>query len=336
MGIPTSDDFHRVFITVVALNINFPLIGGVGHEAIFPTRAKHLQFIGNIAVHQGLSGGELDAKFSAPVVNGFHIYHGSQLVDQPVALVKDAVGIADAVNGIGGNLAIEVCDGHGNLVDAGHVLSDGDIHFLLDVTDAGHGVAHHIAQSISKGNKAFTRGHVVGPERKVLPCAKKFAEQGVDALTIGLVEKVFQRGHDGVMLVPAGRIGGLRYKGLDQKGVIVAQYLLGLDAKGLFSGAIVESASFALVNILAGVAFGIGIGDIVAGDGDPCLRGIKARLPDIEKSVEHGLQPPGQDGRLRHTCSAHTATPTVGIARCGRKLTGDGLEVAAALVKQGQ
>ena len=285
--IAAVDDLDGVLEAVGAFKFDLALIGGFRAQAILGLRIQHLQFPGFLLVHQRLTGGQLYAEVALAVVDGLHIHKGRQLAHQAVALVIQVVGIADPFHRIGRDLLVDVGDGLGDLVDAGDGLVDGLVHVALQLLDAVHRGGEHIPHGFGIGEQRLTVGRAVGIERQILPGIEEETEGGVHAGAVGLVEEPFQRGHDGVLLVPAGGHGGLAHVGAFQEGVIVTQHLLGVDPQPLSAGLGLDGVGIALIDILARVTFGIRIGDIIAGNGYPRLRGVQGRLPYVHQTTQH-------------------------------------------------
>ena len=178
-------------------------------------------------------------------------------------------------------------------------------------------------------------GRAVGIQSQIAPCLEVVVERGAQTRAVGFVEQRFQRRHHLVLFAPAGRIGILPDVGLFQEAVVVTQNLLGIDAHAHFAGPVVDGVVVALINILPGIPVGIRIGDIVAGDVDPRLRSLQGGLADIKQTVQHGLQPPAENGRLRMAAQCvHFAVTAVGFQTMRHYMAGQRKQVAAALIQQ--
>ena len=154
------------------------------------------------------------------------------------------------------------------------------------------GAADHTAEVVGKRKQRFTRGGVARALRKILPGSKKLVQGRAYACSVGLVEQAFNRTHNIFLLGPARRITRLAHIGIFEKGIEIPQNLLRINAKPLAARFGGEGSGVALVHIPAGVAFGIGIGDIAARDRNPGLRGVEGALPYIKKTAEHDYSLP--------------------------------------------
>ena len=69
------------------------------------------QLIDRLAFHQRLTGRQLHGEVPLAVVGGLHVDQLGEFAHQLIPLIQQAVGIIDAVNGVGRNLPVQIRDG---------------------------------------------------------------------------------------------------------------------------------------------------------------------------------------------------------------------------------